>query len=232
VVGTAPASPGKNTRGQAPGEDCAEGRRKRAGSNSKTEPALYTRAGPREEHPRTSAEDGRGGRFNRRALGGQGVSYFRSKEIIMKKLSVIQGLIISLICAAIFLFILLNVLGLASLSYLMGFVLLFIIIPMVLLTYAIAKILPKLRRQKQSNTVEIPENEKAEPTKAAVSGSEVVDRMEELVNAPFTCPKCRKTFSIEEGFMFARKRGIRENVIMCNDCHSTYNISDVLPSVL
>ena len=54
---------------------------------------------------------------------------------------------------------------------------------------------------------------------------------EMLMRVKGTCPKCGTIMSFEEAANFAKKNGISDNVVMCEQCHSVYTI-DLTPRAM
>ena len=48
---------------------------------------------------------------------------------------------------------------------------------------------------------------------------------EMLMRVTGTCPKCGTIMSFEEGVGFAKKNGIKDNVVMCKKCRTVYTIN-------
>lgn len=48
---------------------------------------------------------------------------------------------------------------------------------------------------------------------------------EMLMKVKGTCPKCGAIMSFEDGSSFAKKNGIKDNVVMCKKCRTVYTIN-------
>jgi len=59
-------------------------------------------------------------------------------------------------------------------------------------------------------------------------GKDLNQFMEGLTKTPLVCPKCGNSFTFEEGVIGAKKRGIKEAVLMCNKCKSLFSGDGVL----
>lgn len=46
-----------------------------------------------------------------------------------------------------------------------------------------------------------------------------------LLNQKAACLKCNNIISFEEGGMYAKEKGIKDNVIMCNKCNSVFEVN-------
>jgi uncharacterized Zn finger protein len=57
------------------------------------------------------------------------------------------------------------------------------------------------------------------------------DLGEMLMKVKGTCPKCGAIMSFEEAANLAKKNGISDNVVMCEQCRSVYTI-DLTPRAL